>query len=146
MELCTHTTISPEMKNMYRVSVALLLLVASVVASSAQGLIPAVWQGERGAVLKVVTADSATGNFNGVYISNPGGACPAVPFDVAGRTQGHRVVFRTSRIWTFDCRLTVLWSGRLVGRTTLAARWTATRRAADGHLVRARGTEVFHRV
>jgi hypothetical protein len=130
---------------MYRVIVALFFLVASVAASSAQGLIPAVWQGEHGSLMKVVRADSGTGTFDGVFISNPTGPCPAVPFDLAGRTRGQRVAFRTSRTWTFDCRMTVIWSGRLIGQTTLAARWRATR-VVDGRVVRARGTEIFRRV
>ena len=82
---------------MYRIVAALFLLLLSVAASSAQGLLPGVWQGQRGSVLKVLTVDPATGNFAGVFLSSPVGPCPAVPYDVVGRIQGPRVVFQTSR-------------------------------------------------
>jgi hypothetical protein len=131
---------------MYRVITALLFLIAFPAASSAQGLLPSVWQGQRGALLKVLGADPATGNFGGVFISNPAGPCPAVPYDLAGRARGPRVVFQTSRAWTSDCRVTTNWSGRFVSQTTIAVRWVATYVAANGRLVRVRGTEVFHRI
>lgn len=130
---------------MYRFIATLLLLVASAAACSAQGLLPSVWQGERGAVAKVVTSDPATGNFTGVYISNPTGQCPAVPYDLAGRIRGHRVVFQTSRTWTSDCNVTAVWSGRLVNPTTVVARWRATV-VADGRVAKLRGTDVFRRM
>jgi hypothetical protein len=82
---------------MYRIIAALFLLLVSVAASLAQGLQPSVWQGQRGSVLKVLAVDPATGNFSGVFVSNPVGPCPAVPYDVVGRMQGPRVVFQTSR-------------------------------------------------
>jgi hypothetical protein len=44
---------------MYRIITGLFLLLVSVAASSAQGLLPAVWQGQRGSVLKVLAVDKA---------------------------------------------------------------------------------------
>jgi hypothetical protein len=58
---------------MYRVLAASLLLAASTAASWAQGLSPSVWQSQQGAILKVLTADSASGNFGGIFISSPTG-------------------------------------------------------------------------
>ena len=55
---------------MYRFVAAMFFLVASAAASSAQGLLPSVWESERGAVLKILTADPATGTFSGVFLSN----------------------------------------------------------------------------
>src|SRR5262249_37391689 len=43
--------------------------VASAVTASAQGLIPAIWQGQRGSLLKVLTIDPA-GNFSGAFLSS----------------------------------------------------------------------------
>src|SRR5882757_7728950 len=74
--------------NMYRFIVAMFFLVASAAASSAQGLLPSVWQSERGAVLKILNADPVTGTFSGVFLSNPAGPCPAVPYNVAGGIRG----------------------------------------------------------
>src|SRR5215831_12967769 len=90
---------------MYRLTVALVLVIASATASSAQNLQPSVWQSERGAILKILNTDPATGNFTGVFISSPTGACPAVPYDLAGRVRlaQRRIVFTTSRTWTSDC-------------------------------------------
>jgi hypothetical protein len=135
-----------EKKNMYRVTAALFLLIASVAASSAQGLSPSVWKSQQGALLKVLRVDSATGNFGGVFLSNPTGPCPAVPYDLAGRVRGPRLVFQTSRTWTSDCRVTADWSGRFVSPTTVATRWIATQVAPNGRVVRVRGTEVFQRI
>src|SRR6266568_7421647 len=98
---------------MSRIIAALFLLLASAAASSAQGLFPSVWQSQRGALLKVLAVDPS-GNFTGVFISGPAGTCPGVPFDLAGRVRGPRVVFQTSRNWTPDCRATTVWSGRFV--------------------------------
>jgi hypothetical protein len=131
---------------MYRVLTALFLLVVSTVASSAQGLLPAIWQSQRGAILKVLWADPATGNFRGVFISAPGGPCPGVPYDVTGRKWGPRVTFRTSRTWTSDCRVNAIWSGRLVGPTSMVARFTATFVGPNGRLVTRSGSEVFRRI
>src|SRR6516162_10134181 len=128
---------------MYRLLAALLFLVAFTAASLAQDLSPSVWQSERGAILKVLNADSATGNFSGVFISSPAGQCPAVPYDLAGHLQGPRVVFQTSRTWTADCSVTAVWSGHFVSPTTVATTWVARRVAPDGHVTRIRGTEVF---
>jgi hypothetical protein len=131
---------------MYRVIAALCLLLASAAASSAQGLLPSVWQSQRGTLLKVLSVDPASGNFRGVFISSPSGPCPAVPYDVAGRARGPRVAFQTSRTWTADCRATAVWSGRFVGPTTVAARFTATVVGPNGRVARTRGTEVFQRI
>ena len=75
---------------MYRILAAFFLLVASVATSSAQGLLPAVWQNQQGSLLKVSASDPATGRFAGVYI-NYGGICPGAPYDVAGATRGVRI-------------------------------------------------------
>jgi hypothetical protein len=131
---------------MYRIVAAFFLLLVSVAGSLAQGLQPSVWQGQRGSVLKVLTVDPTTGNFAGVFLSNPVGPCPAVPYDVVGHTQGPRVVFRTSRNWTSDCRVTTVGSGRFVSPTTVATRWIATYVGPDGRVVRVRGTDVFQRI
>ena len=131
---------------MYRMFATLLFLVASTAASWSQDLIPSAWQSQRGAILKVFNGDSATGNFGGVFITGPTGPCPGVPLDLQGRAQGPRVAFQTTRPWTSDCNATVLWSGRFVSPTTVAARWTAIHVAPDGHVARMRGTEVFHRL
>jgi len=131
---------------MCRTIAALFLLLASVAASSAQGLFPSVWQSQRGAMLKVMTVDSATGNFTGVFISGPAGTCPGVPYDLAGRVRGPRVVFQTARNWTTDCRATTVWSGRFVSPTTVVARGIATYVAPNGRVARVRGTEVFQRI
>jgi len=131
---------------MFRIIAALSLLLASPAASSAQGLFPSVWQSQRGAMLKVLAVEPATGNFTGVFVSGPGGTCPGVPYDLIGRVRGSRVVFQTSRNWTTDCRATTVWSGRFVGPTTVATRGIATYLAPSGRVARARGTEVFQRI
>ena len=133
-------------KNMYRILAASLLLAASTAASWAQGLAPSVWKSQQGAILKVLNADSASGNFSGIFISGPAGQCPAVPYNLAGHLQGPRVVFQTSRTWTADCSVTAVWSGHFVSPTTVATRWVARRVAPDGHVTRIRGTEVFQRI
>jgi hypothetical protein len=131
---------------MYRIMAALFLLLVSAVASSAQGLFPSVWQSQRGALLKVLAVDPATGNFTGVFISGPAGTCPGVPYDLAGRVRGPRIVFQTSRNWTPDCSATTGWSGRFVSPTTVVTRGIATYVAPNGRLTRVRGTEVFQRI
>jgi hypothetical protein len=133
---------------MYRFAVALGLVIASAAASSAQGSLPSpsLWQSERGAILKVLRVDPATGSFSGIFITSPTGPCPAVPYDLAGRARGPRLVFQTSRTWTSDCRVTADWSGRFVSPTTVATRWIATQVAPNGRVVRVRGTEVFQRI
>jgi hypothetical protein len=133
---------------MYRFTAAMALLIASVAAASAQGFQPSIWQSQRGAVLKVLSIDRATGTFSGVFISSPSGPCPGVNYDLTGRVhrpQRH-VVFRTSRTWTPDCAVTTVWSGRPIGSSRVATRWTATYRAPDGRVVRTRGTDVFSRI
>ncbi len=132
-------------KNMYRIVVALFVLVASAAASSAQGLFPSVWMGQGGSILKVLTVGPA-GNFAGVFISNPSLPCPAVPYNLVGRTRGPLVAFQTSRDWTADCRVTTAWSGRYLNPGTVAVRWVATLVAPNGRLVRTRGAEIFRRI
>ena len=130
---------------MYRFTVALVLLIASATVSWAQGF--SLWKSQNGAILKVLSIDSATGNFSGVFISSPTGQCPAVPYDLAGRVgRGHQVVFQTSRTGTSDCAVTTVWSGRAVSPGTVATRWIARYVAPNGHVVRKRGTEVFQRL
>src|SRR5215475_10689098 len=104
---------------MFRIIAALFLLLASVAAASAQGLFPSIWQSERGALLKVLAVDPATGNFTGVFVSGPAGSCQGVPYDLVGRVRGSRVVFQTSRNWTTDCRATTVWSGRFSRQSPL---------------------------
>jgi hypothetical protein len=135
-------------EHMYRVIAALFLLLASVASSSAQGLSPSVWQGQRGSLLKVLGADSASGNFTGVLISSPGGPCPGVPYELAGQIRGPRVVFQTSRSWIArsDCPVTTVGSGRFVSPTTVATRWIATYTGPNGRPVRVRGEEIFQRI
>jgi hypothetical protein len=131
---------------MFHIVATLFLLIASAAASSAQGLSPSVWQSQRGAVLKVLAVDPATGNFTGVFVSGPAGTCPGVPYDLAGRIRAPRVAFQTSRNWTTDCRTTTVWYGRFVSPTTVVARGIATYVAPDGRVARVRGTEVFQRI
>jgi hypothetical protein len=131
---------------MSRIIAALFLLLASAAGASAQGLFPSVWQSQRGALLKILAVDPATGNFTGVFVSGPAGTCPGVPYDLAGRVRGPRVVFQTSRNWTTDCRATTVWAGRFVSPTTVVARGIATYVAPNGRVARVRGTEVFQRI
>src|SRR5215468_5141954 len=130
---------------MFHIIAAVFLLLASTATSLAQGLSPSVWQSQRGALLKVLSVDSATGNFTGVFVSSPAGTCPGVPYDLAGRVRGPRVVFQTSRNWTTDCRATTVWSGRFVSPTTVVARGIATYVAPNGRPTTVRGTETFQR-
>ena len=58
---------------MYRTIAALFLLLASVAASSAQGLFPSVWQSQRGAMLKLIAVDSARGKFHRSFHQWSGG-------------------------------------------------------------------------
>ena len=134
-----------ENKSMYRVIAALFLLVASAVASSAQGIWPAIWRSDQGAILKVLSVDSATGNVAGVFISNPSGQCPGVAYDLTGRVRGSRVIFQTSRTLP-DCRATAIWYGRYIGSTGLATRWVATTVTPNGRAVRTRGRAIFQRI
>jgi hypothetical protein len=135
---------------MYRFTVALGLVIASTAASSAQGSLPSpsLWQSERGAILKVLRIDPATGSFSGVFISSPTGPCPAVPFDLAGRVQlpQRRVAFTTSRTWTSDCAGTVVWRGRAIGKGAAAVTWTARTVGPNGQVATTRGTEIFKRI
>ena len=131
---------------MFRIITALFLLLASAAAASAQGLFPSLWQSQRGALLKILAVDPATGNFTGVFVSGPAGTCQGVPYDLVGRVRGPRVVFQTSRNWTPDCRATTVWSGRFVSPTTVAARGITTYVGPNGRAVRVRGTETFQRI
>jgi hypothetical protein len=131
---------------MFRIIAALFLLLAPAAGASAQGLFPSVWQSQRGVLLKVLAVDPATGNFTGVLVSGPAGTCPGVPYDLAGRVRGPRVVFQTSRNWTTDCRATTVWSGRFVSRTTIVTRGVASYVAPNGRVARVRGMEVFQRI
>jgi hypothetical protein len=130
---------------MFHIIAAAFLLLASTATSSAQGLSPSVWQSQRGALLKVLAVDAATGNFTGFFVSSPAGTCPGVPYDLAGRARGPRVVFQTQRNWTTDCRATTVWSGRFVSPTTVVTRGITTYVAPNGRLTRVRGTETFQR-
>jgi hypothetical protein len=125
---------------MRRIIAAFFLLLASAATTSAQGLSPSVWQSQRGAVLKVLSVGAA-GNFSGVFITSPGGPCPAVPYNLAGSVRGPRVVFQTWRNWTPDCNVTTNWSGRFVSPTTVVARGSAV---VAGRRVLI--TEVFQRI
>jgi hypothetical protein len=125
---------------MRRIIAAFFLLLASAATASAQGLFPSMWQSQRGALLKVLSVDAA-GNFSGVFITSPGGPCPAVPYNLAGSVRGPRVVFQTSRNWTPDCNVTTNWSGRFVSPTTIVARGSAV--FAGRRVV---VTEVFQRM
>jgi hypothetical protein len=131
---------------MFRIIAALFLLLAPAAGASAQGLFPSVWQSQRGVLLKVLAVDPATGNFTGVLVSGPAGTCPGVPYDLAGRVRGPRVVFQTSRNWTTDCRATTVWSGRFVSPTTIVTRGVASYVAPNGRVARVRGMEVFQRI
>jgi hypothetical protein len=137
-------------RNMYRIIVALGVVIASTAASSAQGSLPSpsLWQSERGAILKVLRIDPATGSFSGIFLSSPTGPCPAVPFDLAGRVQPaqRRVAFTTSRTWTTDCGGTVFWRGRSIGQGAAAVTWTTRSVGPNGRVVTRRGTEIFKRI
>ena len=125
---------------MPRIITALVLLLASAATASAQGLIPSVWQTQRGGILKVLSVGPG-GNFSGVFITGPSGPCPGVPYNLVGQVRGPRVVFQTSRTWTADCNVTTSWSGRFVSPTTVVA---TGRAIVAGR--RVRGTEVFQRI
>ena len=129
---------------MYRVTVAFVLLIASTAAAWAQG--PSIWKSQQGAILKVLSIDSATGNFSGIFISSPTGPCAGVVYSLAGRQRGPQFVFQTSNTVSSDCALTVVWSGRTDSQGTLATRWVVKSAAPNGPPVKKRGTEVFQRL
>jgi hypothetical protein len=133
---------------MCRLVVALVIVIASATTSWAQTFRPSMWRSERGAILKVLNIDPATGAFAGVFISSPTGACPAVPYDLTGRVQlrQRRVAFTTSRTWTSDCAVTTFWSGRAIGGGAAAVTWRSRAVGPDGRAVWSRGTEVFTRI
>ena len=144
MKYCQHNTTSLETTNMYRVTVAFVLLIASTAASWAQS--PSIWKSEQGAILKVLSIDTATGNFSGIFISSPTGPCAGVVYDLIGHQRGARMEFQTSKTWPSDCSLTVVWSGRTDSQGTLATRWFVKYAAPNGPPVQKRGTEVFQRL
>src|SRR5438093_12729862 len=111
---------------MFRIITALFLLLASAAAASAQGLFPSLWQSQRGALLKILAVDPATGNFSGVFVSGPAGTCEGVPYDLVGRVRGPRVGFQTSRNWPTDGRPSPVWSGRFVSPRLLVRGGRAT--------------------
>src|SRR5262245_7760221 len=119
---------------MYRMIGVLVVLIVSTVASSAQGLFPAIWRDDQGAIATVLRTDPATGNFTGIYINGTAGQCPGVRYDVAGQIRGQRIAFRTSRDWTENCRATVVWAGRILSPTTIATRRALV--APNGRLIR----------
>jgi hypothetical protein len=141
---------SVETRTMYRFIIALAVLIGSTAASLAQDVLPSpsLWRSDRGAILKVLRIDRATGAFSGVFISSPTGACPAVPYDLAGRVRipQRRVVFTTSRTWTSDCGGTVAWSGRAIGRGAAAVTWRTRVVGPNGRVTTRRGTDVFRRM
>jgi hypothetical protein len=65
------------------------------------GLMLSVWQSQRGALLKVLAVDPATGNFTGAFISVRRAPVRAFP-TIWRAVRGSRVVFQTSRNWTSD--------------------------------------------
>ena len=132
--------------DMNRIIAALLLVVASTVAASAQVVLPSVWQSQSGALLKVLYPAPVAGGFSGVFLSNPSAPCPIVPYNMAGRVRGPWIAFQTSRTWTQDCSVTAVWHGRFVSPTTFVARWTATSVGPNGRLIRTHGREVFNRI
>jgi len=131
---------------MYRLIGAFLALAVSTAVSAAQGLLPAVWQSNQGAVMKILQADPVTGNFTGIFISGPAGPCPGVPYALTGRMIGNRMVFRTTRNWTSDCRATTVWSARLIGPATASAFGVTTYFSPDGRVLKSSGTSVFQRI
>jgi len=132
--------------DMHRIIAALLLVVASTAAASAQVVLPSVWQSRTGAILKVLYPAPVAGGFSGVFLSNPSAPCPIVPYNMAGRVRGPWIAFQTSRTWTQDCSVTAVWHGRFVTPTTFVARWTATSVGPNGRLIRTHGREVFNRI
>src|SRR5262249_61653933 len=100
--------------DMHRIIAALLLVVASTAAASAQVVLPSVWQSRTGAILKVLYPAPVAGGFSGGFLSNPSAPCPIVPYNMAGRARGPPIALHTPRTWTQDCRVTPLWHGRLV--------------------------------
>jgi hypothetical protein len=133
---------------MYRFTVALALVIASATASSAQTWRPTIWQSERGAIIKVLSIDPATGNFSGILISSPTGACPSVRYDMTGhvRAAQRRAVFTASNTWSSDCRGTVVWSARAIDPGTAAVKWVSKSAGPNGQVVTRRGTEIFKRL
>jgi hypothetical protein len=66
---------------------------------------------------------------------------------LAGRVYaGHHVTFQTSRTWTSDCAVTMVWSGRGVSPGTVATSWVGRYVAPNGQVLRIRGSEIFKRM
>src|SRR5437667_12536529 len=99
---------------MFRIITALFLLLASAAAASAQGLFPSLWQSQRGALLKILAVDPATGNFTGVFVSGPAGTCQGVPYDLVGGVRGPRLGVQTATTGSTDCSATTDGAGRVV--------------------------------
>src|SRR4051794_21824123 len=96
-----YNTTSLETTNMYRVTVAFVLLIASTAVSWAQA--PSIWKTQQGAILKILSIDSATGNFSGIFISSPTGPCAGVVYDLTGRQRGSQFAFQTWKTVPSDC-------------------------------------------
>jgi hypothetical protein len=114
------------------------LVVAAPFVAFAQGLpVPSGWENQRGSILKVVSSQP-DGRFSGVFINYaPGYQCQGIPYDVAGKSAGARVVFTVNFT---DCRTITTWRGRAAG-ATMPTRWVL--RVAGGPPQR--GADVFTR-
>ena len=115
---------------MYRVIAALLFLVASAAAASAQGLSPSVWQSRAGDAAESPERRRCR-EFQRRLRQQPGWPVSGSPYDLAGRVRGPRVAFQTSRTWTSDCRVNAVWSGRFVNPTTVATQIYRDHRRAE---------------
>jgi hypothetical protein len=126
---------------MLRFILAFFLFAGTSVGAFAQSLpVPSYWLNQRGSEMKLY-AMGPQGNFTGVYINHAAGfSCQGTPFNLVGRTAGHRLWFVV--VWknaTQDCRSTTYWHGRLYGRT-IHSRWLLVGAGIHPPL---RGTDVF---
>jgi hypothetical protein len=105
---------------MYRLFLALTLLVAAAVSASAQGLpVPSYWLNQRGSEMKLY-AINPEGTFQGVFINHSSGFnCQGRPYALTGHEWGHRVVFAVDFP---DCNAKAVWFGRVLGNT-IRTRW-----------------------
>ena len=105
---------------MYRLVLALTLLVAATVSASAQGLpVPSYWLNQRGSEMKLY-AINPQGTFQGVFINHAAGfSCQGKPYSLTGHEWGHRVVFGVNFT---DCNSRTVWFGRVLGNT-IRTRW-----------------------
>lgn len=105
---------------MYRLVLALTLVVAATVGASAQGLpVPSYWLNQRGSEMKLYAIDHQ-GTFQGVFINHAAGfRCQGKPYGLAGHEWGHRVVFTVDFA---DCHSKTVWFGRVLG-DTIRTRW-----------------------